>query len=139
MSSVKKRQKLLTDEQGADRFDLENRVLEPLEKSIRPKNVAHVFGTDTFALAGAEGFEPPTKTLAVRSSGDDLKALNDRWIQAFNDRDWKTEREVCTERFQVRLSGTPPPPHNDAWPGFMTESLFPDSDITIRGAPQRHT
>jgi steroid delta-isomerase-like uncharacterized protein len=67
------------------------------------------------------------------SPGGGLKSLNHRWIQAFNDRDWQTERAVRGENFRAYLSGFPGPLDNAAWSGFMaafTEG-FPDSRIDI--------
>jgi len=63
----------------------------------------------------------------------DLKSLNHRWIQAFNDRDWQTERAVRGENFRAYLSGFPEPLDNAAWSGFMTAFTagFPDSRIVI--------
>ena len=63
----------------------------------------------------------------------DLKSLNHRWIQAFNERDWRTERAVRGESFRAYLSGAAEPLDNDAWSRFMaafTEG-FPDSRIAI--------
>lgn len=63
----------------------------------------------------------------------DLKRLNHCWIQAFNDRDWKTESALRGESFRAYLSGAPEPLDNAAWSGFMTAftSAFPDSRISI--------
>lgn len=66
---------------------------------------------------------------------DDLKTLNLRWIQAFNDRDWEMERDIRTPDFRAVLSGVPEPLGNDAWSGFMVAltTAFPDSKISIDG------
>lgn len=63
----------------------------------------------------------------------DLKALNHRWISAFNQRDWETERSVRGASFQAHLSGAQAPLDNEAWSGFMTAFTtgFPDSRITL--------
>ena len=63
----------------------------------------------------------------------DPKSLNHRWIQAFNERDWQTERAIRGENFQAHLSGIPEPLDNTAWSGFMAAFTagFPDSRIAI--------
>lgn len=63
----------------------------------------------------------------------DLKALNHRWIKAFNERDWETERAVRSANFQAYLSGVKDPLDNAAWSAFMTAFTtgFPDSRISI--------
>ena len=63
----------------------------------------------------------------------DLKSLNHRWIQAFNNRDWQAESAVRSQDFRAYLSGFPEPLDNAAWSGFMTSftTAFPDSSITI--------
>jgi steroid delta-isomerase-like uncharacterized protein len=63
----------------------------------------------------------------------DNKNMNHRWIDAFNARDWSTERAVRAEDFKAYLSGAPEPLNNQAWAGFMKEftESFPDSRITI--------
>lgn len=63
----------------------------------------------------------------------DLKALNYRWIKAFNDRDWKTESAVRSADFRANLSGVKEPLDNAGWSNFLlafTEA-FPDSQISI--------
>ena len=62
-----------------------------------------------------------------------LKALNHRWIQAFNDRDWQTEAAVRGEDFRAYLSGFSEPLDNAGWAGFMQAFTmgFPDSQISI--------
>jgi steroid delta-isomerase-like uncharacterized protein len=63
----------------------------------------------------------------------DLKSLNYRWIKAFNDRDWKTERAVRGDNFRAYLSGAKEPLDNGAWSGFMAAFTkgFSDSRISI--------
>ena len=51
----------------------------------------------------------------------DNKNMNHRWIDAFNARDWSTERAVRSADFKAYLSGAPQPLNNDAWAGFMKE------------------
>ena len=75
----------------------------------------------------AEGFG------TQESPAGDLKSLNHRWIQAFNERDWQTECAVRGESFQAYLSGFAEPLDNAAWSGFMADFTagFPDSRIAI--------
>lgn len=63
----------------------------------------------------------------------DPRSLNYRWIQAFNDRDWQTERAVRSDDFLAYLSGIEGPLNNDGWSGFMAAFTtgFPDARITI--------
>ena len=72
------------------------------------------------------------ETFAVSNTIDN-KTLNHRWIQAFNDRDWKTEQEIRTPGFRAILSGASEPLDHQAWSGFMSAftAAFPDSRITI--------
>lgn len=61
------------------------------------------------------------------------KALNHRWIQAFNERDWRVEKDVRGPDFRAILSGVPGPLDNEGWSEFMTAftAAFPDARITI--------
>lgn len=63
----------------------------------------------------------------------DLKTLNLRWIQAFNERDWETEAAVRGSNFQAYLSGAAEPLHAGAWSAFMIDftNAFPDACITV--------
>ncbi len=76
--------------------------------------------------------EPETTSAPVQPPSD-LKSLNHRWIAAFNQRDWVTERAVRGSKFQAYLSGTPEPLDNEAWSQFMLHctSAFPDANISI--------
>ena len=64
------------------------------------------------------------------------KELNERWIQAFNERDWETERACRTDDYLAHMSGAPGPLDNDGWSGFMAmfTSALPDARITIDSA-----
>ena len=76
--------------------------------------------------------EPPA--LAGRSrSARDPEQLNRRWIQAFNERDWATEKTLLSPDFRAHVSGVPEPLGIDAWSGFMAAftTAFPDARITI--------
>ncbi len=77
--------------------------------------------------------EAPAELGGEGSLGGDLKALNHRWIQAFNDRDWATESAIRGADFRAYLSGAKEPLDNAAWSGFMAAFTagFPDSRISI--------
>jgi len=79
--------------------------------------------------------EPQTSGNSVGEAhaGGDSKSLNRRWIAAFNERDWETERAVRANDFRAILSGAPAPLDNDAWSGFLKGfvTAFPDSIIRI--------
>lgn len=63
----------------------------------------------------------------------DMKSLNHRWIEAFNERDWHAENAMRSENFRAYLSGFADPLDNAAWSGFMAAFTtgFPDSRIKI--------
>ena len=65
----------------------------------------------------------------------DLKSLNRRWIQAFNERDWNAEAASRSPDFQAFMSGVKEPLNADAWSGFMIAftTAFPDSRISVEG------
>jgi len=67
------------------------------------------------------------------STAADPESLNRRWIRAFNERDWETEKAVRAPNFRAYLSGAPGPLDSDAWSGFLMAftSGFPDSRIAI--------
>jgi len=77
--------------------------------------------------------ETPRDLTQQANASRELKHLNHRWIQAFNERDWETERAVRSPKFEAHLSGAAEPLDNDAWSGFMVAftAAFPDSRITI--------
>ncbi len=64
---------------------------------------------------------------------EDLKALNRRWIEAFNAQDWETERALRGKNFKAYMSGSKEPLDFDAWSGFMEgfTTAFPDARIDI--------
>lgn len=76
-----------------------------------------------------EGFGDRKKPAA------DLKSVNLRWIQAFNDRDWNTESSARTPDFRAYISGASEPLDNRGWSGFMNAftAAFPDSRISVDG------
>ncbi len=78
----------------------------------------------------------PEEPEGFRSEGQaarDLKSLNLQWIEAFNQRDWKTESAVRSADFRAYLSGVNGPMDNAAWTAFMGgfTSAFPDSQIAV--------
>ena len=78
--------------------------------------------------------ESPADLEADGTPAEDLKRLNHRWIQAFNERDWKTESAVRAANFRARLSGINQPLDAAGWDGFMRAftSAFPDARIAIK-------
>lgn len=78
--------------------------------------------------------EMPEGFRAEGNPAEGLKALNYRWIKAFNERDWETERAVRGANFQAYLSGTKDPLDGAAWSEFMSAftAAFPDSRISIQ-------
>ena len=125
---------LLCSPGGFESFVME--LSTPLGDSITPPDMARLLATaDKYGVEihGPLPEEPAESANrgALSHFGDDLKALTARWIQAFNDRDWSTEREVRADSFQASLSGTPVPLDNAAWSGFMAEftRAFPDAHI----------
>ena len=127
---------LLCSPGGFESFVME--LAAPLADPIAPPDMARLvataekYGIEIHSPLPEEPVESANRG-GLPHTGDDLKALIARWIQAFNDRDWKTEREVRGNNFQASLSGTLVPLDNDAWSGFMTEfsNAFPDAHITI--------
>jgi steroid delta-isomerase-like uncharacterized protein len=64
------------------------------------------------------------------------KELNERWIRAFNERDWETERAFRSDDYLAHMSGGPGPLDNEGWAGFMAmfTSAFTDARISIDSA-----
>jgi steroid delta-isomerase-like uncharacterized protein len=62
--------------------------------------------------------------------------LNQRWVQAFNDRDWPGEAACRTADYQAHVSGAPGPLDAAAWVAFLQgfAAAFPDGQITVEGA-----
>ena len=67
------------------------------------------------------------------------KELNERWIQAFNERNWETERACRSDDYLAHMSGAPGPLDNEGWSGFMAmfTSALPDARITIDSAVEQ--
>ena len=121
---------------GFEKFVLE--LGEPLSAPMTPPDMAKLmdaaarFGIDILGPLPEEPAEGLTPGGPSPSTGD-LKTLNHRWIQAFNERDWETERDLRADNFRATLSGAPEPLDNAAWSGFMLQfcTAFPDAKITI--------
>jgi steroid delta-isomerase-like uncharacterized protein len=121
---------------GFEQFVIE--LGKPLSDPIAPPDipklieVATQYGID---ILGPLPEEPETSDSLHRElhADDDPKALNRRWIAAFNERDWVTERAVRSDDFRAILSGAPAPLDSDAWSGFLHAFVeaFPDSVIEI--------
>ncbi len=69
------------------------------------------------------------------SSGEN-KALNDRWIKAFNARDWPAEMACRSADYRAQMSGAPGPLDGAGWNAFMAtfSTAFPDARISIDDA-----
>lgn len=118
---------------GFEQFVLE--LGRPLDAPVAPPDipkmieVAARYGID---ILGPLPEEP--ESLSAASASVDPKALNRRWIEAFNQRDWETERAARSDDFRAILSGAPAPLDNAAWSGFMNAfvAAFPDSTIQVQ-------
>ena len=118
---------------GLERFVLEQTT--PITEPPSPPHMGKLmmlaakYGID---IHGPLPEQPDTFTAEAQPTAD-LKTLNHRWIQAFNDRDWRTESTVRGENFRAYLSGFPEPLDNGGWSGFMNAFTtgFPDSRISI--------
>jgi steroid delta-isomerase-like uncharacterized protein len=69
-------------------------------------------------------------------SAVDNKNLNDRWIQAFNERDWSTEKDCRGDNFRAHVSGGAPPLDSAGWEGFLRlfTTAFPDARIEVQSS-----
>ncbi len=119
---------------GFEQFVLE--LGQPLDAPIAPPDFPKLM--ETAARYGIDILGPlpeePESISNAAAASTDPKALNRRWIEAFNDRNWETERAVRTDDFRAILSGAPAPLDNAAWSGFMNAfvAAFPDSSIQIQ-------
>jgi len=77
--------------------------------------------------------EGPQGFIDQNSPARDPKSVTRRWIQAFNERDWTTERAMRSLDFRGHVSGTPDAFDADGWSSFMVafSSAFPDARISI--------
>ena len=62
----------------------------------RPTTLAAKYGIDIHGPLP----ETPRGSKRIGTRAEGLKALNHRWVQAFNERDWETERAVRGTNFQ---------------------------------------
>lgn len=134
---------LQTTPGGFEQFVMD--LAQPLEDPIAQPDIPRLIETAArygIDIHGPLPEEPETREeMGEPSANDnlaahvdsDLKALNRRWIMAFNERDWETERAVRSESFRAILTGAPEPLDNAAWSGFMIAftQAFPDSVIEI--------
>jgi Predicted ester cyclase len=121
---------------GFEQFvvELGQSLSDPIAPPDLPRMIeaAARFGID---ILGPLPEEPETSRNGHHEahSGSDPKDLNRRWIAAFNERDWETERTFRDNGFRAILSGAPAPLDNDAWAGFLKGfvAAFPDSVIEV--------
>ena len=66
-------------------------------------------------------------------SGNANKSLNERWVAAFNARDWASEAACRTADYKAHMSGSPAPLDATGWDAFMASfcAAFPDARIDI--------
>jgi steroid delta-isomerase-like uncharacterized protein len=118
---------------GFERFVLEQTtpITEPASPPDMGKlmTLAAKYGIEIHGPLPEEGDGSESQA----SPRGDLKSLNHRWIQAFNERDWETESALRGESFRAYLSGAAEPLDHAAWSGFMRAFTtgFPDSRISI--------
>ena len=121
---------------GFEQFVIE--LGQPLADPVGPPDIPRMIETAArygIDILGSLPEEPETSGNSHREEpgGGDAKTLNRRWIAAFNERDWETERAFRANDFRAILSGAPAPLDNDAWSGFLKGfvAAFPDSIIRI--------
>jgi len=121
---------------GFEQFVIE--LGQPLTDPMTPPDIPRLIETAArygIDILGPLPEEPETsgKGQGEAHPGGDPKSLNRRWIAAFNERDWESERAVRGDDFRAILSGAPAPLDNDAWSGFLQGfvNAFPDSIIRI--------
>jgi steroid delta-isomerase-like uncharacterized protein len=115
---------------GFERFVLEQAT--PIGEPPSPPDMAKLLSLAATYRIDIHG-PLPEEPAGFGSAAADPESLNQRWIQAFNDRDWETERALRSSNFQAYLSGSEKPLDNSAWSGFMIQftTAFPDSRISI--------
>jgi steroid delta-isomerase-like uncharacterized protein len=127
---------LQTTPGGFEQFVIE--LGQPLTDPVAPPDFPRLMETASrygIDILGPLPEEPETSGNGHREAhaGGDPKALNRRWIEAFNERDWETERAVRGNGFRAILSGAPVPLDNGAWSDFLHAfvTAFPDSTIQV--------
>ncbi|KAA6464748.1 cupin domain-containing protein [Acidobacteria bacterium AB60] len=118
---------------GFEQFVLE--LGQPLNAPVAPPDIPTMIATAArygIDIHGPLPEEPETLASPTPLSCDP-KDLNRRWITAFNERDWATERAVRSDDFRATVSGAPAPLDNAAWTGFLQGfvAAFPDSFIHV--------
>lgn len=70
------------------------------------------------------------------NSAEENKSVNLRWIQAWNERDSRTEAAYRSPEFLAHTSGVPVPLDNNGWNNFMAELIgaLPDAQISIEAS-----
>ena len=120
---------------GFEQFVLE--LGQPLGDPITPPDFPRLMETAArygIDILGPLPEEPETGTNGHHAPAcADPKTLSRRWIQAFNERDWETERAVRSDDFHATLSGAPEPLDGAAWTAFLHAfvAAFPDSTIHV--------
>jgi steroid delta-isomerase-like uncharacterized protein len=119
---------------GFEQFVIE--LGQPLTDPIGPPDIPRLIETAArygIDILGPLPEEAETSGKGLGEAHRDSKSLNRRWITAFNERDWETERALRGGDFRAILSGAPAPLDNDGWSGFLKGfvTAFPDSMIRI--------
>ena len=118
---------------GFESFVVE--LSQPLQDPLTPPDMAKLMTMAAKYGIDIHGPLPEQPEEAVRDAkpASDLKSLNLRWIQAFNERDWATEAAIGGEGYRAYLSGVKDPLDAEAWAGFMIAftTAFPDAAIKV--------
>lgn len=69
-------------------------------------------------------------------SGNANKSLNERWVEAFNARDWASEAACRTADYRAHTPGSLVPLDASGWGAFLASfcAAFPDARIDIAEA-----
>lgn len=69
-------------------------------------------------------------------SGDANKSVNQRWVEAFNARDWANEAACRATDYKAHMSGSAAPLDSAGWDAFIASfcAAFPDARIDIAEA-----
>jgi steroid delta-isomerase-like uncharacterized protein len=122
---------LLASPGGFEQFVLELSV--PIDTPPAPPDMAKLGATAAKFGIDVHGPLPELPADFAQPAATDLKALNQSWIDAFNNRDWAAEASFRAPNFHATLSGSPQPLDNVAWSGFLQgfAASFPDSRIEV--------
>jgi steroid delta-isomerase-like uncharacterized protein len=130
VGSVPARILLLCSPAGFEHFVLDQatEITDPVMPPDMPRmmELAEQYGIDIHGPL-------PEMPEGLRRAKEDVSTLTQRWIRAFNERDWDTEKAMRTSNFRAMLSGAPEPLNSEEWSGFLTgfTAAFPDSRITV--------